>query len=80
MYQSWQEAVEREVQAPWLSLRSLSQAETVAFRFPESRRVERIAMAQRLAGTIFRRQEAMEGRVEIAAEPSTRSSSRLPCE
>ena len=68
LYQSWQEAVERKVKAPLHSLQSLSrQAETLAFRFPESTQREPILDgAERVAGTIVRRQRAVEGRVEIA--------------
>ena len=70
IYQSWQEAVEREVSVQPLSLRSLSEGmKSVAFEFPECRTAERIFDAeQRPAGAILRRQEAIEGLVEIAAE------------
>jgi hydrogenase maturation protease len=52
IYQSWQEAVEREVSVQPLSLRSLSEGmKSVAFEFPESRTAERIFDAeQRPAG------------------------------
>ena len=70
IYQTWQEAVEREVRARGLSLRALSNGlETVPFRFPESRRFERICdREQRPAGVMLRRQEAIEGLVEVTAE------------
>ena len=70
IYQSWQEAVEREVDVQPLSLRSLSEGmKSVAFEFPQCRTAERIFDAeQRPAGAILRRQEAIEGLVEIAAE------------
>ena len=70
IYQTWQEAVEREVSVQPLSLRSLSEGrKSVAFQFPECRTTERIVDAdQRAAGVIVRRQEAIEGLVEIAAE------------
>jgi hypothetical protein len=70
IYQSWQEAVEREVSVQPLSLCSLSEGQRrVAFEFPGCRTTERIFDAeQRPAGVILRRQEAIEGLVEIAAE------------
>ncbi len=70
IYQSWQEAVEREVSVQPLSLRSLSEGQRrVAFEFPGCRTAERIFDAeQRPAGVILRRQEAIEGLVEMTAE------------
>ena len=70
IYQSWQEAVEREVGVQPLSLRSLSEGmKSVAFEFPQCQTAERIFDAeQRPAGAILRRQDAIEGLVEIAAK------------
>lgn len=70
IYQTWQEAVEREVLARGLSLRSLSSGlENVPFRFPEIRRLERIYDGeQRPAGVVLRRQEAINGLVEVTSE------------
>ncbi len=71
IYQSWQEAVERNVRAENIPLRSLpSEFRNVPFRFPGHRTFEEIVdSANRPAGTILRRQESVEGRVEIVAAP-----------
>jgi hypothetical protein len=67
--QSWQEAVEREVNARTQLRLRLNGIESVAFHFPALRRVERIYdRKQRPAGMILRRQEAIDGLVEMAAD------------
>jgi hypothetical protein len=69
IYQSWQEAVEREVNARTQLRLRLNGIESVAFNFPALRRFERIYdRKQRPAGLILRRQEAIDGLVEMAAE------------
>jgi hypothetical protein len=70
IYQTWQEAVEREVNVGAHSLRSLSEdLRSVAFEFPECRTAEHMFDdEQRPAGVILRRQAAIEGFVEMAAE------------
>jgi hydrogenase maturation protease len=71
IYQSWHEAVERNVRAENIPLRSLpSEFRNVPFRFPGHRTFEEIVDgANRPAGIILRRQESVEGRVEIVAAP-----------
>ena len=69
IYQTWQESVERDVTAR-TQLRQLSDViERIGFHFPGTRKLERIHdKEQRPAGVILRRQETIEGAVEIAAE------------
>jgi hypothetical protein len=59
----WQEAVEREVSLPENTLGGLLQGAKFAFKFPSQTRVE----SERDA-TIERRQEAIEGVVDVSAE------------
>jgi len=70
IHQSCLEAVEREVHAETLPIRSLlNEIRKIPFRFPESRTFEHIQdNASRPAGLILRRQESVEGCVEIGAE------------
>ena len=70
IHQSWLEAVEREVHAETLPVRSLlHEIRKIPFHFPESRTFEHIQdNASRPAGLILRRQESAEGCVEIGAE------------
>ncbi|HEY5953173.1 MAG TPA: hypothetical protein VIT18_02345 [Terrimicrobiaceae bacterium] len=71
LYQTWHEVVERNVCAESVSVPSLvGKIESVPFRFPGSQTLENICdSTNRPAGAIRRRQESVEGRLEIAAEP-----------
>jgi hydrogenase maturation protease len=71
LFQSWQEAVERDVSAPPLNLNDLvNGARQLDFAFPSSREVESLREASgKLVGVIVRKQEAIEGTLEIAARP-----------
>lgn len=69
IYQTWQEALEREVRAPSRSVEELvDQAQDVPFSFPASRELEPIRDEERVVGVIVRRQEALEGAVHLSAE------------
>ncbi len=71
LYQTWQEAVERDVQLPGINLsETLSQARRLVFAFPSSRELEllRDESSGQLLGVISRRQQAIEGAIEVTAE------------
>ncbi|MDB6017375.1 MAG: hypothetical protein JWR19_1864 [Pedosphaera sp.] len=71
VFQTWQEAVEREVKLPPLQLsQSLPSRRDIPFSFPASQVMEPIRDQRGCTvGMMRRRQEAIEGRVEIVAEP-----------
>jgi hypothetical protein len=79
LHQSWQEAVERAVPATGLALGELlRQPKRVPFSFPASRAVEPLRDGRGLiAGVIVRRQELVEGLVEISAERLDESVFRI---
>ena len=66
MFQSWQEAIEREVDLPEFALRNGAEAAT-PFRFPASRAMEPLLERDRLVGALIRRQEQVEGQVTVRA-------------
>ena len=69
IYQTWQEAVEREVSERTLVCQLSTGIERREFHFPGTRRFEHLYdRDQRPAGVILRRQEAVEGVLEMAAE------------
>ncbi len=70
LHQSWQEAVERTVRIPALSLAALQvEPQQIPFSFAAFRSIEPILdQRQHIGGVIVRRQEAVEGVVELAAE------------
>jgi hypothetical protein len=70
-YVSWQEAIERTVGLPALTVQELlDQPRTVPFGFPAARTLEPIHDHTGLvAGVIVREQEAVSGVVELFAEP-----------
>lgn len=68
-FQTWHEAVEREVLAPSLPLVAAAPMRSLPFTFDASRATEPIRDSQgRVAGLIVRRQEALAGLVEIATQ------------
>jgi hypothetical protein len=71
LYQSWQEAVEREVRTSCQSLQSAAkQTRSLPFHFLGSLTFDPIRDQQNLAvGAIIRRQENVEGTVNIALQP-----------
>jgi hypothetical protein len=71
VYQSWQEAVERQVSLPAQDLRALAaRPQTVAFSFAASQTLEPIYDSRnQVAGVIVRRQAGLSGIVETSAEP-----------
>jgi hypothetical protein len=69
IYQTWQEAVERDVSERTLVCQLSTGIERREFHFPGTRRFEHLYdRDQRPAGMILRRQEAVEGVLEMAAE------------
>jgi hypothetical protein len=69
IYQTWQEAVERDVSARTPLRQPSNRIERTEFHFPGTKRFEQIHdKEQRPVGVILRRQEAVEGVLEIAAE------------
>ncbi|MGB8507502.1 MAG: hypothetical protein WCD76_03775 [Pyrinomonadaceae bacterium] len=70
LYQTWQEAVEREVSLQGLKLNELvSQGRRQAFNFPSNREMEFLKEQDgQTVGVIVRKQQAIEGSVEVAAE------------
>ncbi len=72
LYLTWQEAVERTVRLPRETLSALHDrgARKIPFAFPASRTIEPILdQRKHIAGVIVRRQEAVEGFVELTAQP-----------
>lgn len=69
LYQTWQEAVERAVELPAMSLGAAAHF-AHHFHFPSARALEPIRNNDgRIAGVFLRRQERIEGVVEITFEP-----------
>jgi hydrogenase maturation protease len=71
LFQTWQEATERDVSLPSFNLsETLAQPQRLAFAFPSNREIEllRDASSGFIVGRINRRQQAIEGAVEVAAE------------
>jgi hypothetical protein len=81
LFQSWQEAVERDIRAPTFNLNELvASPQHLTFTFPSKREVEPLRDASgKLAGMIDRKQESVEGAIEIRVEqihhPLARSAS-----
>ncbi|HST54228.1 MAG TPA: hypothetical protein VLJ61_19635 [Pyrinomonadaceae bacterium] len=70
VYQTWQEAVEREVSLHDINLKTLvARTQRQAFDFPSSSETEVLREADgSIAGALVRKQQALEGSVEVAAE------------
>ncbi len=70
LLQTWQEATEREVSLPGLSLsEALAQPQRLTFTFPSSQEVEplRDEGSGQITGRINRSQQSVEGAIEVAA-------------
>lgn len=69
VFQTWQEAVEREFSARGLELgRLAAQAERLTFSFPQSRALEPLRDEDgRLVGVVVRTQQSVEGALELSA-------------
>ena len=67
IYQTWQEAIEREAGIPASNLSDLLKRETVtAFSFPADEETETLRDAhERVVGKIVRRQEMIEGKIDL---------------
>ena len=78
-YASWQEAVERAVPLPAITLAELLHApRTVPFGFPAARTLEPIRdHCGYITGVIVREQDAVAGTVELSAEPVDAAVTKL---
>ena len=79
VYSSWQEAVERPVLMPVLTLSSMGEgSKKIPFSFPAYRSIEPIFdKGGHIAGVIVRRQEAVDGEVELEAQPIDSSTFKV---
>jgi hydrogenase maturation protease len=87
---TWEEAIEREVVAPNLMLRALSERPAVIpFAFPGTRQLEPLRRREgRVAGALLRKALPLQGQLTIAAEPvgcellrlTARIENITPCE
>jgi hydrogenase maturation protease len=71
LFQTWQEAVERDVHLPGFRLsEAMAQTQRLTFTFPPGREVEvlRDENGGQIAGCIIRRQQAIEGAIEVRVE------------
>jgi hypothetical protein len=70
IFQTWQEAVEREVTATAISLSELTtQPQRTAFSFPSKQETESLLdSSNQVAGVIVRKQQLIEGSIEVRAE------------
>src|SRR6185295_7613504 len=70
LYQTWEEAIEREVSVPNLDLNQLvGEARRQAFAFESTRDVEPLRDPEgQLVGVIVRKQEPIEGTIEVSAK------------
>ncbi|MDB6030435.1 MAG: hypothetical protein JWM16_773 [Verrucomicrobiales bacterium] len=74
LFQTWQEAVERQIESEPVTFSSVGsappQAQYLPFVFPSAYSVEELRNGQgELAGKLIRRQEALEGIIEIVCRP-----------
>ncbi|MBC7929294.1 MAG: hypothetical protein H7Z38_01905 [Rubrivivax sp.] len=69
IFQTWQEAIEREFCAPSLELGTLvAQAQRLSFDFPSSRALEQLRdEGGQIVGVIVRTQQSVEGAIELSA-------------
>jgi hydrogenase maturation protease len=67
-YQAWQEALEREVRFDARIERLLGEPRAAAFSFPERTEIEPLREADgRIVGVLIRKQEPLQGEVEVSA-------------
>ncbi|MBV9299593.1 MAG: hypothetical protein JO066_11510 [Verrucomicrobia bacterium] len=74
LYQSWQEAVEREVRSSHQTLQSLAnQTLSIPFHFSSSLTFDPIQNCeiQKIVGAVVRRQQSLQGTMDIAVQPLT---------
>jgi hypothetical protein len=70
LYQTWQEAVEREIRSAHRSLDSVDQGWSLPFHFSSSLAFDPIRDGQnQVIGAIIRRQLSVEGTIDIASRP-----------
>src|ERR1051325_6561582 len=72
LFQTWQEAVERDVSASNMNINDLiAEPQYLRFAFPSTRELEPLRGAGgEIVGVIARKQEAIEGVIEVNAEPA----------
>lgn len=80
LFQTWQESVERAVCLPRLNLsETVARPQRLTFAFHESREVEplRDEASGQLMGLIVRRQQAVEGAIEVSAQSVSTGAFKL---
>jgi hypothetical protein len=80
LFQTWQEAAERDVQLPGINLsETLIQPQHLTFTFPSRREAEvlRDEGSGQIKGCIVRRQQAIEGTIEVAMERAAQDAFKL---
>ena len=82
LFQTWQEAIERDMSAPEINLSELvGEPRQLIFAFPSNRETEPLRdAAGKTVGVIVRKQEPVEGAIEVAVEqvpnPKSKSAAR----
>lgn len=70
IYQTWQEAVEREVDFPAFKLNA-DETKEIEFSFPANREIEPLRDAnEKIVGVIVRKQEEVKGKIEVRSSKS----------
>jgi hypothetical protein len=79
LFQSWQEAIEREVVVPVARLRDLErEPQHLTFSFPAEQRIELLREQSGLTvGVIARHQEAVAGEISLSAKPEGDGLARI---
>jgi hypothetical protein len=80
LFQTWQEATEREVNLSSLSLREmLTQPQRLLFAFPSSHEIERLRdeSTGQIVGRVNRIQQGIEGAIEVAVERVVENAFKL---
>jgi hydrogenase maturation protease len=80
LFQTWQEAVERDVHLPNLNLsETVEQPRRLTFNFPSSRTLEPLhdESEGHIVGLVIRKQQAIEGALEVMAERATEEAYKI---
>jgi hypothetical protein len=80
LFQTWQEATEREVGLPGLSLNELiEQPRRMTFSFPSGQTTEQLSDESngQIVGLIIRRQQSVQGAIEVTAERAAENAFKL---
>lgn len=80
LFQTWQEAVERDVSLSSLNLSAaVAAAQRMPFNFPSSQTTEQLRdeEAGRVVGIVVRQQQAVEGAIEVTAERAAEDAFKI---